>query len=356
MVFDVPASSGGALSILEEFYLEVKNESPKNIEWIFVLSTPTLEETNNIKVLRFPWIKKGWLNRIYFDQVVAPKLVKQYKVDKVFSLQNVVIPKTTVKQILYVHQSLPFVEYKFKFKENKLFWIYQNIISKSIMASIKKSEKTIVQTNWMKTAIAKQVQISPNEIEVVPPRISIPTNKYFEGNDKNLRTFFYPASGNYYKNHRVIVDAVSQIKKEDLKDLTFIFTLQGDEDDHIKELYERVQKESLPIQFIGFITKEQVFELYTKSVLIFPSYIETFGLPLLESKLHKGIILASDTVFAREILEDYANAYFFSLFDSKQLKELILKIKNIDFKNFDDHKIRYNKSNKLLDSILSEVD
>lgn len=58
MVFDVPAEHRGALSILNDFYDEVKSHHDKNINWIFVVSKPTLPETENIKVLRFPWVRK----------------------------------------------------------------------------------------------------------------------------------------------------------------------------------------------------------------------------------------------------------------------------------------------------------
>ena len=54
MVFDVPAATVGALSILNDFYDEVKIHQDKSINWIFVLSKPNIEETENIKVLRFP--------------------------------------------------------------------------------------------------------------------------------------------------------------------------------------------------------------------------------------------------------------------------------------------------------------
>lgn len=65
MVFDVPAESGGALSILNEYYENAVNHKDKSIDWIFVLSKPELESTDNIKVLRYPWIKKvGFIDYI----------------------------------------------------------------------------------------------------------------------------------------------------------------------------------------------------------------------------------------------------------------------------------------------------
>ncbi|MEH6889052.1 glycosyltransferase [Bacillus sp. JJ864] len=323
MVFDVPAESGGALSILNDFYNEVVESNDKSINWFFVLSTPKLEETDNIKVLQFPWIKKSWGHRFYFDQVIAPGLVKKYKVDKVFSLQNVTIPRINCDQVLYVHQPLPFVDYKFSIKENKLFWIYQNIIGRNIINSIKKAKHVIVQTQWMKKACIQKAQIQNNKIEIIPPTINVAIKKYFEPNEKSLSTFFYPASNSVYKNHKIIVEACRQLKNLTNIDYEIIFTLNGNEDQHTIDLYRQIQEEQLPIRFEGSRTREEVFELYTKSILLFPSYIETFGMPMLEARMHKGIIIAADTPFAKEILEGYENAKFFEVFNPEELSLLM---------------------------------
>ena len=48
----------------------------------------------------------------------------------------------------------------------------------------------------------------------------------------------------------------------------------------------------------GYINRNEVFENMKTKVLIFPSYIETVGLPLLEAKLIGTIILASNTPFS----------------------------------------------------------
>ncbi|MGG0283589.1 glycosyltransferase [Peribacillus butanolivorans] len=319
MVFDVPAEKGGALSVLNDFYNEVIESEHTNINWIFVLSNPILNETENIRVLRFPWIKKSWGHRLYFDQVVAPKLVKQYKVDKVFSLQNITIPRVNCEQILYVHQPLPFVDYKFSFKDNRLFWVYQNIIGKNIINSINKSQWVIVQTEWMRQAVIEKAKVDSLKVEIIPPTINLEVKKYFGPNDKSLSTFFYPASGAEYKNHQVIVDASKKLKKLGKINHEVIFTLNGDENNHIRNLYRLVHEEQLPIRFEGNKTRNEVFDLYTKSILIFPSYIETFGLPMLEARMHKGIILAAETPFALEILKGYENVKYFEASNSKEL-------------------------------------
>lgn len=336
MVFDVPADSGGALSILEEFYLKAINYPDKNVEWIFVLGKPDFKETQKVKIVRYPWVKKSWWHRLFFDYFVAPRLVKKHKPDKILSLQNIVILRSNkIKQILYVHQALPFVEYKFKLRKNKLYWVYQNIIGRMIIKSIKKADYVIVQTNWMKEACIDKARVDEDKILVKPPELNIEVKNHFEFKKENLRTFFYPAHGTFYKNHRIIVEACEKLKNQGISDYNVIFTLIGNENPHIVELYEKVLQKNLPINFIGKIDREKVFDYYTKSVLIFPSYIETFGLPLLEAKLHKSPILACDTPFAHEILDDYDKVLFFDPFNSEELYEAMSKILTLEEKNSD---------------------
>ena len=353
MVFDVPAVYGGALSVLNDFYNEVSSHKDKSINWIFVISKPLLKETDNIKVLRFPYIKKSWLHRQYFDTIVAPKLVKKYKVDKILSLQNVTISKTKVSQIMYLHQPLPFAEYKFSFKENWVFWTYQNIIGKKIIESMKIADQVIVQTEWMKDASIKEASISKQKVHIVPPVINIENKDFFINKEESLSTFFYPASAFTYKNHEVIVKACRQLKKETNINFKVIFTLNGNENKNIVKLYKEKEREKLPIEFKGRMTREQVFELYTKSILIFPSYIETFGLPLLEAKVHKGLIFASDCAFSHEILDDYDNAYFFNPFEVGDLLSLMKGVLNKEIKyinlNDEDTTLEVKRKENLID-------
>lgn len=321
MVFDVPAESGGALSVLEYFYNEYKDD--KINEYIFVISKPRLEETKNIKVLRYPWIKKSWIHRIYFDNFIAPKLIRKNNIDKVFSLQNVIIPHTKISQTIYVHNSIPFSEYRFKFNEDKLLWIYQNIIDKSIFKSIKKADKIIVQTQWMKKKCNDMLKIDSDKIEVRVPKIDIKVKKYFTCTKESISTFFYPASGVEFKNHAVIVKACLELKKQNINNYKVIFTLYGHENENIETLYKIVNDNNLPIEFIGNISRTEVFEYYSKSILIFPSFIETVGLPLIEASLHKSPIIVADCDYSHEVLKEYKYVEYFNFYSSEEIVNIM---------------------------------
>lgn len=321
MVFDVPAESGGALSVLNEIYAEYKADKKNN--YIFVISKPEIEETENIKVLRFPWIKKSWMHRLYFDNIIAPKLIRRYEVDEVFSLQNIIIPNTKIWQTVYVHNSLPFSEYRFSVLEDRMLWVYQNILSNSIFKSIKKANKVIVQTEWMKKVCVKKMNVDDEKIKVLPPKIDIEVKRSFERAKESLKTFFYPASGVIFKNHKVIIDACIKLKEQGIKDYKIVFTLEGDENKNILALYKKVKENQLPVDFVGSLSRAAVFDYYSRSVLIFPSYIETVGLPLIEAKMHGTPILVSDCPFSHEVLDDYENKRIFKYQDYTELAFLM---------------------------------
>lgn len=321
MVFDVPAENCGALSILNSFYNEYKKDS-KN-EYIFVVSRPELQDTSNIKVLRFPWIKKSWVHRIYFDHFIAPKLIKKYRIDKVLSLQNTVIPHTKVYQSVFVHNALPFSEYRFSLFNNILLWLYQNIIGRCIFKSIKRADRVFVQTKCMKQKCVSKLNIDDEKVDVIPTRIQAIEDRKFKGSKESFSTFFYPANGMPFKNHKLIVDACIKLKEEGIEHYKVFFTLKGNENKNVMKLYKQVYKNKLPIKFLGSISGSEVHDFYSRSVLIFPSYVETVGLPLLEAKSHGTPIIASNNEYAKEILYDYEKIYYFNTFDVFELTKIM---------------------------------
>lgn len=324
MVFDVPAENGGALTILKQYYESALLDKQNN--WYFVISTPNLNKIENIKVLKYPWVKKSWLHRLFFDNFVAAKLVKKNKIDEIISLQNIIIHGPNVYQTLYLHQSLPFAEKRYKLSENFKFWIYQNLISEMIFRSIKQVDKVIVQTYWMKEACIKKTGVLPGKFEVVQPEISVIVKRQYKQESEDKVLFFYPAGALPYKNHKIIIEAAKQLKQARIDNYRIVFTLKGDENSKIKKLYDEVRTKNLPFDFIGQISREGVMDYYSKSILIFPSYIESFGLPLLEAKMHGTPILASNCSFSHEILDGYESACFFDPFG---INELFLYMKNL---------------------------
>ena len=107
-------------------------------------------------------------------------------------------------------------------------------------------------------------------------------------------------------------------------------TIRPDESSLTQGLFEYSKKHHLNVIFGGQIPREKVFEMYANSVLLFPSYVESFGLPLLEARLTGSFVIASDCPFSREILNGYDKVSFFSEMDYEEMGRLILKLEGIE--------------------------
>ena len=331
MIYDVHASESGALAILDDLYRQIRAYSDKSVKWVFIVSTPNYEETDNITVRRFPWVKKNWGYRYYFDTVTTRGLIKEFKPDKMFSLQNKGISFYHKEQLVYLH--LPFIltDHVFNIKtDGKKLWLYQNVISKSIFRSLRKVDCTIVQTQWMKTALEKKARVKSEKILILEPDISTNNIGTYLDTEKNRRTFFYPATAFSYKNHMTMLRALNYAQKKGLKDYSLTLTIRPDESSLTQGLFEYSKKHHLNVIFGGQIPREKVFEMYANSVLLFPSYVESFGLPLLEARLTGSFVIASDCPFSREILNGYDKVSFFSEMDYEGMGRLILKLEGIE--------------------------
>lgn len=330
MVYDVHASESGALAILDDLYEQIKSYPDKSIRWVFIVSTPEYQETDNIIVRRYPWVKEGWHKRYYFNKVTTKKILKEFMPDQVFSLQNEGIAGYKKKQTVYLH--LPFIltDHRFRMKEDgKRLWLYQNIVSKMIFKSLRKVDMTIVQTRWMKQALIEKARVSPSKIKVLQPDVSMNCIGHYADNKENRKHFFYPATAFTYKNHITLLKALHYAQEHGLENYRLDLTIEKNENGLTRFLADYAEQNHLQVVFGGKMPRQNVFEMYTKSVLLFPSYVESFGLPLLEAKLTGCYIIASDCPFTHDILDGYDKAFLFSETDFEAMGKLILELENV---------------------------
>lgn len=313
MVINTAASSGGALSILKDFYQYVKENGTAN-EWIFLLSDYHLEETENITVKVLKNVNSKY-ERLKFDHFTGYKLINEYNPDVVFSMQNTTIANISVPQTVYLHQAIPFQKvknYSFLNKEESKYAFIQYFLGANIKQGLSRADKVIVQTKWMKDAVIEQAKISYENIVVIPPSVKVEENTINKEQTLQTNNFFYPTSSESYKNISLIEKACDYIDSLDSN-------LNYKVDITVNEKFKNNH-----INSIGEIPRDEVITKLNKEVLVFPSFIETFGLPLAEGKIMNSVILASDTLFSREILQDYNNGYFFNPFNEKELGRLMI--------------------------------
>ncbi|UZX67882.1 glycosyltransferase [Yersinia ruckeri] len=317
---------GGAKTILLQFI----NNAEKDIEnsyYIFISNKLALPNAKNI--FFYTVEPMGWFGRIRWDSVGLLRYCNRLHIDYdiVISLQNTSI-KTNKEQYVYIHQSLPFTKERIilnDFLSLKLV-IYRYFYLFFIKRFITNKTYFIVQTEWMKNALMQHFDAA--SIYVICPDYSLPSLPYVPKkiNGANDFIILYPAKPICYKNHMVLIDALYKLKNDGVINCVLLVTFSRGE---CKWFDRRVAKLDLfeNIEYLGVLEQSTLANYYMNcDTVVFPSYIETFGLPLAEAASLNKYIIASDLPYAKEVLSGYDKVIFTNYLSSKAWAENISKL------------------------------
>jgi glycosyltransferase involved in cell wall biosynthesis len=310
IVINATASDGGgALSILKQFIDSIPYDDFHYL--IFIYNKLNLNvNQKNISIIKID--AKSFLKRFLWDAFRLNRWIKKSKFIAIatISLQNTnfYISKS-VPNFVYYHQPVPLFNYKWNpFKKGEsLLWFYKNIYPCFVKLFINKKTEFFVQLYFIKDNFSKTFNVQKDKIHVISPNIEIPTQSD-ENNclDKNKFNLFYPSAVYNYKNHLIILKAL-KILEEDIQK-KIILNLTCDREDFKFYLNEPTL---FKINFLGRITFNETLKIYKHSnALLFPSFIESFGLPLVEAASFGLPIIASDLPYAHEVLHNYEGVHF----------------------------------------------
>lgn len=321
LVIDVACEGGGALSVFNKFIDRFKADVAN--EYIVCVGTLDYDDVANVKFVKIPWVKKSYLHRLFFDSCYIKKIVKKYRPEKIFSLQNKGVNVRNVQQEVFFHNALFICEKRFSFKESKLMWLYQNVISTFTKRSLKKVDRIFVQAEWIKINMSRKWKINLEKIVVDAPDVNDifkhPINPVDTNNVSNL---FFPAEFYAYKNHLTLLTVCVKLWNSGYR---FTLSLTGTPEMLNGECKNIVESEKYPIILLGKLSIEEMRNMYAKSVLVFPSYIETVGLPLIEARSMGVPIISADCEYAHESIGQYDRVAYFQPFDIEALERAIMK-------------------------------
>lgn len=322
------ARSSGALTILLEFLDKISTLKCER-QFICFVSLEELKKYESKKIKIIVVGKQGVKERILWDNYKLKKYLKDKEIepDLFLSIQNTGVNlKQEIPQIIYYHQSLSIVDLKWSFfkKSERQYWIYRNIYPIFIKQYLKRVKKVIVQTEWVKDAFNIKFNYSKKNIILLKPEIKKINTNLIKDIPKNKFRIFYPATPLVYKNHKIVIEALGALKKEKgIENIECIFTFDKNENLELDALIKNYKLEE-NVRLIGKIPYKKVLEYYKNSdILVFPSYLETLGLPLLEAQLFELNILVSDYPYSREIIGEYKKVEFIKSFDKEGWKEKI---------------------------------
>jgi glycosyltransferase involved in cell wall biosynthesis len=305
---------GGAYTILKECLEGLSSGFSCHYDIIVLVhKTPTFQ-VQNITYIEFPASKSSWFLRIYYEYFYFAKFSAVRNVYLWLSLHDITPNVKANIRAVYCHNPSPFYNMSFKevHLEPKLFlfskfykWLYK--------INLDKNDYIIVQQNWMREYFLKlsqkpRVLVAHPSVYNAHPLGSIKPDE----SKNNQKVFFFPSFPRVFKNFEIICEAVLKLNNSGYKNFDIYLTLSGDLNKYDQFLYKNYGH--IPnIHFIGLLSRNQVFEFYEKAdCLIFPSKLETWGMPLTEFKDYNKTILAADLPYAHETVGNYERVIYFN--------------------------------------------
>lgn len=320
--------NGGPLSVLNDCLQYLDKQLSLKYKIIALVHKKTiLIETQNIEFIEFPNSVKSYFYRLYYEYIYFKKLSKELKPYLWLSLHDMTPNVKADIRAVYCHNPSPFYKINIKeffldYKFTLFSWLYKYLYK----INISKNDFVIVQQEWLKDEFTKLYGVK--KVIVANPSIenSVQNNKSLTKDEKTI--FFYPSFARVFKNFELICETVSLIDPSYSDRFEVILTIDGSENKYSKGVIEKYSKYE-NIKFIGLQTREKVFDIYSKSnCLIFPSKLETWGLPISEFKTYNKSILAIDLPYARETVGDYNKVKFFTRSSSHELAKYMKDVIN----------------------------
>lgn len=314
---------GGTLSILRECLTTLRRDLPPQWRIVALVHDRALAPADGVEYLEFPALKASWLRRAWFEYWSCRKLSRGLRADLWLALHDLTPVVTARRQVVYCHNPMPF--YRITWRESWLapkqlvFTLFYGVMYRLF---IRRNHAIIVQQDWLRDEFRRRYGV--REVIVSRPVPAAPAAPARAPSAAPL--FIYPTLPRIFKNLEVVGEAVRLLEADPRWKGRVKLTVAGDENAYAREIHERF-KDLRTLEFIGLQSREQMSALYAEAdCLLFPSRLETWGLPLTEAQGHGLAILAADLPYAHETVGSYARAAYFQPRDASKLARQMLEL------------------------------
>ena len=339
---------GGTLTILQDCLHELSELAQRGeYRVVALVHRRYLADYPGIEYIEIPWSIRSWLHRLWCEHVTMHGISRQLgDIDLWLSLHDTT-PRVKARcQAVYCHNSYPFFRWhwchlwqNYRIVCFALFtrWIYR--------VNLHRNNFVIVQSQWFRDAFSQMTGFDKQRTIVFPPAAPPPTLPNKEGGGKSLSTFLYPAYPDVHKNIECLCEAAEALEREmGIGRFEVRLTIAPSTNRYSRWLHDKWGHVS-SIRFCGFLSKERLNILYANTdCLVFPSCVETWGLPISEFSVTGRPMVLADLPYAHETAAGCQRVAFFDPNDPNKLKELmrdVLEGRTEHFKEVPDTPISY---------------
>lgn len=316
VVSAVSLVEGGTLSILLDLAAHLDATFAKD-DVLYLIHGSIADHFSGRHFEAYTWPKRSWLRRLYFEKVYARRIEQRLQPKLWLSMHDVTARLCKTPQFLYCHNPSPFFDWSTRLPVFDLkFFLFSRLYHHLYRWDIHKNEQIIVQQEWLRREFVQRYGLCPQRVLVARPIVRAPnlradatlTLRRPTGDQPFI--FLYPTLPRVFKNIEFLAKLAHELAQEPIE---FWITINGRENRYAKFLEKRYGR-TKTFRLIGRQPREKLFELYRQvDCLIFPSRLETWGLPLSEFMETGKPILAADLPYAREVLQNYPMANLISI-------------------------------------------
>ena len=268
--------------------------------------------------------RKSWIARIFYEYLWFYWWSSMTSVDDWISLHDITPNVISKRRIVYCHNPAPFYRGASLWQYDRSFELFRNWYKYLYLINIRYNHLVIVQQQWLREAFVKEFKIASSQVIVAYPRPIVSAgHQEFEDAPLGPLTICYPAVPRPFKNFEVLLKAMRLVADLPLK---LILTFSGKENAYSTAIQHDV-KQMENVELVGYLTHDEMRALYGRSkMMIFPSKLETWGLPISEFAQFGRPIIAADLQYAHEAVGTYEKVSFFPPDDFEKLAGILRSI------------------------------
>lgn len=331
ILIDTVSGKEGGIKTLIANYLYYLKDYCEEFDFTVYVSSKLYDdlksfEVAGIVVKKLSVFSDHVLLRIFWELFILPFILIKY--DALYSITCLTPFIKNKKTLLLIHQPNLFVE---GFK--KIGTFYKSLIK----ISCHTSEYVIVQTEYIKNQLRTQFLLDEKKIKILPQGVSFElknanqapsdkVKKIFELQSSKI-IFLLPSLYAKHKNFEKLIQAFSLMDEPTRKKVHLFITAQDDAfENSLKGLIEEKNLNSI-ITNLGVLSQTELAFVYKNSnCFIFPSLLESFGLPMIEAMYFSLPILVADLEYARNVCGDCA--IYFNPYNEISILESIMMLVN----------------------------
>lgn len=337
VVSAVGLRQGGTLTILRDCLQHLSAMAANGeVRVVALVHARRLADFPGIEYIEMPSIIKSWARRLWCEYVTMHRLSSRLpEADLWLSLHDTTPRVHARRQAVYCQTSFPFYRRKLRdFYFNYKIALFSLLTRFAYQVNVHHNRYLIVQQPWMREGLSRLLRVDRSKFIVAPPqRSAIEVTP--EPVDAPCFTFLYPSAPDCHKNVEALCEAARLLEQEvGTGRFKVVLTLSGRENRYTRWLHRRwggVES----VDFAGYMSRERLYGYYRAAqCLVFPSKVETWGLPISEFGDTGKPMLLADLPYAHGTAAGYPAVAFFNPARPAELKKLMQRALEGDFRAF----------------------